>query len=83
MARYILFILLLLLFYAILRHLMNGIFKQGKKLNAQPEPDELVQDPYCQTYIQKRTALRKRVGGRDYYFCDKECLRQFLEQKAS
>jgi YHS domain-containing protein len=83
MARYILFILLLLLFYAILRHLMNGIFKQGGKLNRQPEPEELVQDPYCQTYIQKRTAVRKRVRGRDYYFCDKECLRKFLEQKAS
>ncbi len=83
MARYILFAFLLLLLYAILRHLMNGIFKQGKKLDRQPEPEELVQDPYCQTYIQKRTAVRKRVGGRDYYFCDKECLRKFLEQKAS
>jgi YHS domain-containing protein len=83
MARYILFALLLLLLYAILRRLINGIFIQGKKLNRQLEPEELVQDPYCQTYIQKRTAVRKRVGGRDYYFCDNECLRKFLEKKTS
>ncbi len=83
MARYILFSLLLLLLYALLRHLMNGLFMQGKKLNRHLEPEELVQDPYCQTYIQKRTAVRKRVGGRDYYFCDKECLRKFLEEKRS
>jgi len=83
MARYILFVLLLLFLYAILRHLIKDIFLQGKKLNRQLEPEELVQDPYCQTYIQKRTAVRKRVGRRDYYFCDKECLRKFLEQKAS
>jgi YHS domain-containing protein len=62
---------------------MNGIFKQGKKLNRQPEPEELVQDPYCQTYIPKRTAARKRVAGRDYYFCSKECLRKFLDEKKS
>jgi YHS domain-containing protein len=83
MIRYILFALLLLLLYAILRHLINGLFIRGKKLNRQLEPEELVQDPYCQTYIQKRTAVRKRIGGRDYYFCDKECLRKFLEEKTS
>jgi len=83
MARYILFALLFLLLYAILRHLMSGIFIREKKLNRQLEPEELVQDPYCQTYIQKRTAVRKRVGGRDHYFCDNECLRKFLQEKTS
>jgi YHS domain-containing protein len=83
MIRLFLFILFLLLLYVIVRHLMKDMFIQGKKLNRQVEPEELVQDPYCQTYIQKRTAVRKRVGGRDYYFCDKECLRKFLEQKTS
>jgi uncharacterized protein len=85
MIRLFLLILLFLLLYAILHRLMNGVFKQGKKLNRrpEPEPEELVQDPYCQTYIQKRTAIRKRVGGREYYFCDEECLKKFLGQKAS
>jgi len=83
MARFVLFVLLLLLLYAILHYLIKDIFIQRRKLNRQIEPEELVQDPYCQTYIPKRSAVRKRVGGRDYYFCNKECLRKFLEQKTS
>jgi len=83
MARFILFVLLLLLLSAILRYLIKDLFTQRKKLNREFEPEELIQDPYCQTYIPKRTAVRKRVGGRDYYFCNKECLRKFLEKKAS
>jgi YHS domain-containing protein len=83
MARLILFVLLLLLLYAILRFLIKDIFVQRKKFNGKFEPEELIQDPYCQTYIPKRTAVRKRVGGRDYYFCNRECLRKFLEKKAS
>jgi YHS domain-containing protein len=50
------------------------------KWRREPEPEELVQDPYCQTYIPKQTAVRKRVKGRDYYFCTKECLRKFLKE---
>ena len=83
MVRFVLFILFLLLFYLVLRHLIRGIFLQRKKSNRQPEPEELVQDPYCQIYIQKRTAVRKRVAGRHYYFCSQECLRKFLAEKKS
>lgn len=84
MARYILFTLFLFLLYAILRHLMNGVFKkQGKKLNRQPEPEELVQDPSCRTYISKRFAVRKKEAGRNYYFCSQECLRKFFDERKS
>jgi len=27
--------------------------------------------------------VRKRIAGRDYYFCSKECVRKFLEEKKS
>ena len=83
MARFIIYVLLFLLLYTILRYLIKGILTQSKKLNRGFEPEELIQDPYCQTYIPKRTAVRKRVGGRDYYFCNKDCLRRFLEKKGS
>ncbi|MCJ7782348.1 MAG: YHS domain-containing protein [Desulfobacterales bacterium] len=83
MTRFILFVLLLLLLSAILRYLIKDIFTQSKKLNRGFEPEELIQDPYCQTYIAKRTAVRKKVEGRDYYFCSKECLRKFLDEKKS
>jgi YHS domain-containing protein len=83
MARFILFVLLLLFFYTILYYLIKDMVVRRKKLGREPEPEELVQDPYCQTYIPKRTAVRKSVKGRHYYFCNKECLRKFLEEKKS
>jgi YHS domain-containing protein len=52
-------------------------------MGRESEPEELIQDPYCKTYIRKRTAVRKRVKGRHYYFCNKECLRKFLEENES
>ena len=83
MPRFILFIFLLLLLYTILHYLIKDIFIQRKKLNREREPEELIQDSYCHTYIPKRTAVRKRVEGRDYYFCSKECVRKFFDEKKS
>jgi len=83
MPRLILFILLLLLLYTTLHYLIKDMVVRRKKLSRESELEELVQDPYCQTYIPKRTAVRKRVKGRHYYFCNKECLRKFLEEKKS
>ncbi len=81
MPRLILFIFLLLLLYAILYYLIKDMVVRRNKGSRESEPEELVQDPYCQTYIPKQTAVRKRVKGRDYYFCTKECLRKFLKEK--
>ncbi len=81
MARFILFVILVLLLYAILYYLIKDMAAGRRKRGRESEPEELVQDPYCQTYVPKRTALRKRVKGREYYFCTKECLKKFLEEK--
>jgi YHS domain-containing protein len=51
-----------------------------KKTNRDHEPEELIQDPYCQTYIPKGSAVKKRINGKDYYFCNQECLRKYLEK---
>ena len=81
MIRPLLLLVLFFLLYTILHSLIKNMFIQGRKLNREPELEELVQDPHCQTYIPKRTAIRKRVKGREYYFCDKECARRFFDQK--
>ena len=83
MGRLLLFILLFLLLYGILYYLINDMAVRRKKLGGELEPEELVQDPCCQTYVPKRTAVKKRVKGENYYFCNKECLRKFLEEKKS
>jgi len=81
MLRLLLFIILFLIVYYLLTFFVKVIFSPGKKSHREEKPEELVQDPYCQTYIPIRSALRRRVGGRDYYFCKRECLERFLQQK--
>ena len=81
MSRLILIIILLLLSYSIFRYLMKDMTGRKKKINRESEPEELVQDPYCKTYIPKRSALRKKVSGRNYYFCKQECLEKFIQNE--
>ncbi len=80
MTRLILFIILFVILYAILRILIQGTPLWRKKSSQKMEPEELVQDPYCQTYIPKRSAVRKRIFGKDYYFCTQECFENFIKK---
>ena len=75
MLRFILFIILFLIFFNILRLLIRDMLSMRKKVNRRSEPEELVQDPYCQTYIPKRSAMKKKIAGRLYYFCNQECMK--------
>jgi len=80
MSRLILFVIFLLLLYSILHYFIQGMPARRKKLNRKFEPEELVQDPYCQTYVPKGSAVKKRIAGKDCYFCNSECLRKYLEK---
>ena len=42
--------------------------------------DEMVQDPSCMTYIPRRGAQRKVVGGKEFFFCSKECAEKFEKE---
>jgi YHS domain-containing protein len=81
MSRFILLTILFSILYYLLNFLMKVIFSSRKRVNRQSEPEELVQDPYCQTYIPKRSAIRKRLSGKNYYFCKQECLEKFIQNR--
>jgi len=83
MVRLILLIFFLLILYYVLHFLIKDIPSLRKTMDRKSEPEELVQDPYCQTYIPKRSALKKRVAGRDYYFCNRDCLKRYLKRDSS
>jgi YHS domain-containing protein len=83
MARLILYTVFFLLFYFVIRLLFKGLV--GKKLStdSEREPEELVQDPFCLTYVSKRIAVRRKIAGKDYYFCGERCLKNYLEDRNS
>ena len=83
MARFILYTLFFLLFYFVMKLLFKGLV--GKKLTtgSEKEAEELVQDPFCQAYVSKRIAVRRKIAGKDYYFCGERCLKNYLEDRSS
>ena len=76
MVRFLIFALLAYLLYRVLRGIIEPALKSGNGRNS-GAIDEMVQDPSCQTYIPLREAKRKVIGGREYYFCCKECCDKF------
>jgi YHS domain-containing protein len=80
MTRFLLFIFLLFLLYTVLHYLIKGVLVYRKISGKESGPEELVQDPYCQTYIPRRTAVKKRIAGRMLYFCNQECLKNYLRR---
>jgi len=75
------YLLLGIIVYCLTRLILKTIWIPGKETPAKSQAEELVQDPYCQTYIPKRSALRRNVDGRECFFCNQECYEGFLEKK--
>ena len=83
MARLILYALFFLFSYFVLRLLFKGGVSKRLRTGSEREPEELVQDPCCQTYVSKRIAVRRKIAGKDYYFCGEKCLKNYLEDRNS
>jgi len=80
MSRLILFVFLLLILFITLRYLVKGIAAPKKRPGRGSEPEELVQDPHCQTYIPKKSALKRRIGGKLLYFCNQGCMENYVKK---
>jgi YHS domain-containing protein len=66
--------------YAIIKQvaLSLGLWPQAPRpLEKNQEPDVLVQDPVCKTFIPRREALRADKDGATYFFCSEGCLKRF------
>jgi len=56
-----------------------GLWPQAPRtVEKDQEPDVLVQDPVCKTFIPRREALRTEKDGTTYFFCSEGCLKRFL-----
>lgn len=55
-----------------------GLWPQApRSVGKKSEPDVLVQDPVCQTFIPRKEALRAEKDGKVYFFCSEGCLKRF------
>ena len=77
------FLILILLAYLAYR-VVKLVFKPRKEIRTGPNGvviDEMVQDPVCKTYIPRREAIKKTIGGEDYFFCSEACASRFESEK--
>jgi YHS domain-containing protein len=49
--------------------------------NGEEFQGDAVRDPVCGTFLTEQLALRKTVGGKEYFFCSEECFRRFLSER--
>ena len=79
--KYLIFLLLGFWVYRVMRRLLGPPKRQTQSENGGPI-DEMVQDPFCKTYIPLRDAQRKVIKGKEYFFCSKECADKFEDRKS-
>lgn len=76
------------IYYAFLAYVIYLIYKFFQNLAKRTMPPQqtprlsgmMVKDEACNTYVPKEEALREVIGGKEYFFCSKECRKKFLEQ---
>ncbi|NLN39860.1 MAG: hypothetical protein GX155_09735 [Smithella sp.] len=52
------------------------------RANSTPsQGEDLVQDPFCKTYVPKSQAYVRQIEGHNTYFCTLECCEKYLEVK--
>jgi YHS domain-containing protein len=82
MLRLILVAFLLVALFFILRNLIRDLKADKAARTVGRSRDQMVQDPVCQVYVPRESAVRERVGEQEYYFCSKECA-QVFERRAA
>lgn len=43
--------------------------------------DDMVQDPFCKTYIPRRESISRMIDGKEYFFCSEGCASGFEREK--
>ena len=69
----------------ILYSLVKRVFGSGTKISGRDSSSrvisEMVQDPYCKTYIPRDEAYRIILGGEELLFCSKECAEKYKNEE--
>jgi uncharacterized protein len=78
--RFILTVIIVYLFYRFVSRLLSS----GRKINRDSSAksvkgrgEDLVEDPFCHTYVPIGDARRETVDGKTVYFCSRECFEKY------
>ena len=68
---------------------LRGLLRPGGHIEMDEDRDsvedrgninDMIQDPFCKTYVPLRDARKRVIAGRTYYFCSNECADGFEKE---
>jgi len=77
MYRIFLILGLLIVLYFLLRNVFRGKRESPGERKAPADQGRMVQDPVCGVFVPKGSAVIETIGGKEYYFCSRDCAAAF------
>lgn len=77
MVRLIIIVLLAYFAYKLFKNLFRIGPGSSRKNGPEGAISEMVEDPFCKTYVPRNEAYRAVVNGEELFFCSKECAEKF------
>ena len=80
-------LILLVVGYLCYRMLKNWMMTGGQSreyVSGSPKgeiDDVMIQDPECEVYLSKESAIRTMIDGQEMYFCSQECKEKYLNRQ--
>lgn len=84
MLRLIVAIVIVYLVYRLAKLFFLPSGKRQEHFPGEPTPiegEDMVKDPYCNTYIPMSNAYKASVNGETCYFCSQECLEKYKTER--
>ncbi len=72
MIRFLILIFFVYIAYRLVRRYL-GTGQKNEPLGEAGSVDDMVKDPFCKTYVPRRTAYRRIVAGKEHFFCSEAC----------
>ena len=83
MIRLLIFAFLIYMLYRLFKGVLISGQNASRSDSSSTSISEMVQDPECKTYIPREEAVRAVIGGRELFFCSRECADKFKNKTES
>jgi YHS domain-containing protein len=81
--RFLLVLFVLYLLYRVTKGILRLANKKSDRSPERPPPlkgEDLVEDPYCHTYVPISDAYRETIEGQTMHFCSRECSEKYKQK---
>jgi uncharacterized protein len=78
--RFLFILFVLYVIFAVVRFIQAIGKPSGERRRPPSLGGTMVKDQYCNMYLPREEAIREVVGGKEYFFCSRECRDGFVKK---